>query len=302
MVIQIEMIFQIEKLFYLKAFKVFHAKIYHFIPKQMDNINSLKKDQATQQYEPSKDEHKENVLLKNNHLLSKQRPILKSLDRIGICLNGYPTSMISGNALDKVCFILINNFEKENDEHEVGPLNDGYLVGLKHYRHGFKVFYLYNPCSEEFSAYLCFFLKYAVQALTVFYSGRGSDRREGIEFKDKTISKSSINKYILNECKGNKQVMFITDCLDGGSVFDIQGENHEFNLISFSVTKTLDSSKENKRTRGIFTYYFCKITDDFPNITPKKLVDRMNPPLNHFDEVFSCETSRKELSDSPIFF
>lgn len=230
-----------------------------------------------------------------------QQTILKSLGRIGICLNEKQTTSISANDLNKVCFILINIQDNDNNN-ELGfdSLNDGYLVGLKHHRHEYKVFYLYNPSSSEFSSFLCFFLKNTKQALTVFYSGRGSNDKEGIEFKDDAISKSSINHFILHECEGNKQVMFITDCINGGSVFDISGVDRELNLISFSVSKS-NFSDENKRPHGIFTYYFCKLTNDFPNITPSRLIERMNPQLHLFNQNFSCQTSKTELFNRPVF-
>ena len=100
-------------------------------------------------------------------------------------------------------------------------------------------------------------------------------------------------------CNGQARVMFITDCLGGGSVFDIGGCT---NTISFSVKKIGPSeSKEVKQSHGIFTYYFCKITSESPNITPSRLIERMNPSLNRFNEVFSCEFTEKELEETPIF-
>lgn len=242
-------------------------------------------------------EHKNQQIRK----ISTQQSILKSLGRIGICLNDKHASFIQTTNLEKVCFILINIRENDDSELGFGSLNDGYIVALKHHRNEFNVFYLYNPSSDEFSEFFCFFLKNVKQALTVFYSGIGSNDKDGIEFKNDVISKSSINKFILQECEVKKQVLFITDCIDGGTVFDIRGIDNESNLISFSVTKS-NEFEENKRPHGIFTYYFCKITSDFPNITPCTLIDRMNPQLQLFNQVFSCQTSKTELFKKPIFF
>ena len=47
--------------------------------------------------------------------------------------------------------------------------------------------------------------------------------------------------------------------------------------------------------------YFCKIISECPNITPKRLVERMNPSLSRFNETFAVETSEKELEETPIF-
>lgn len=231
--------------------------------------------------------------------VSTHKNLLKSFGRIGMCLNEKQTSSIPIDNLNKVCFILINDYDEEDEKLGVGPLNDGYLVGLKHHRLGFKVFYLYNSQSDEFTTFLSFLIQNTTEALTVFYSGR-DDNTEGIEFSSSKLSKSSLNSIISKNCTGKARIMFITDSLGGGSVFDIKNCS---NAISFSVKKTADREpKEVKRTHGIFTYYFCKITSDCPNITPNRLVERMNPSLCRFSEEFVCEITNQELADSPIFF
>ena len=248
-------------------------------------------------------EHRSNKLdIKDNEFSSKKfqkvknvsthKNMLKSFGRIGMCLNEKTTSIISTADLDKVCFILINDYDDEDKELGVGPLNDGYLIGLKHHRLGFKVFYLYNSKLEEYSPFLSFFMQNTIDALTIFYSGRDSNA-EGIEFNNGTLSKSSIGQIISSSNNTKCNVMFITDCLSGGSVFDIEGCS---NAISFSVNKAnSNESKEAKRSHGIFTYYFCKIIGECPNITPNRLVERMNPSLDRFNEIFTVETNNKEL-------
>ena len=231
--------------------------------------------------------------------VSTHKNLLKSFGRIGMCLNDKLTSEVQTEFLDKVCFILINDYDSEDKELGVGPLNDGYLVGLKHHRLGFKVFYLYNSRSAQFLEFLQFFMAYTNIALTVFYSGR-DDNSDGIEFNDEILSKSSVHEIISKNRNIDTRVTFITDCLGGGSVFDIQGLP---NAIAFSVLKTESTEeKEVKRSHGIFTYYFCKITSDCPNITPNRLIERMNPSLSRFNEKFTCEFSNEKLSDCPIFF
>ncbi|KAK8834520.1 hypothetical protein M9Y10_011215 [Tritrichomonas musculus] len=230
--------------------------------------------------------------------VSTHKKLLKSFGRISMCLNGKtPTSIPIGD-LNKVCFILVNDYDDEHNDLGVGPLNDGYLAGLKHHRFGYKVFYLYNSTSEEFSNFLGFFLKNTTDELTVFYSGL-EDNGQGIEFNSGSLSKSSIGQVIANNCTGKPRVMFITDCIGGGSVFDISSGS---NLISLSVRKTNSpESKESKRSHGIFTYYLFKIFSDCPNITPNRLIERMNPSLQRFNEVFTCEMTDQQFCDSPIF-
>ncbi|KAK8872208.1 hypothetical protein M9Y10_007973 [Tritrichomonas musculus] len=275
----------------------------------MSYVDSPQKKQKHPHYE-----HRTNKLdRKDNEFTSKKfhhvrnvsthKKLIKSFGRIGMRLNDKPIRIIPVGDLDKVCFILINDYEEESliDKERdlgVGPLNDGYLVGLKHHRLGFKVFYLYNAGSAEFSSYLAFFLKSATKALTVYYSGRGN--KCGIEFvNNEVMTKSSIKEIISKNCNNEAHVIFISETLHGGSVFDVEGSK---NLISLSVEKNKnENEKENKRSQGIFTYYLCKMIGECPNITPTRLIERMKPSLARFEESFNCEYSNKELSGIPMY-
>ena len=241
---------------------------------------------------------------------STHKHLLKSFGRIAMRLNNKNYSNIQVNDLDKVCFILINTYEDEDSDLGVGPLNDGYLVGLNHHRLGYKVFYLYNPECEEFISYLEFFLKNTEQSLTVFYSGRDSNTsgNHGIEFIDDSLSKYSISSIFSRNCNRKVHVLLITDCISGGSVFDLQSIEHEnnsqpLNIISLSVNKAdvKGDAEIGKRSHGIFTFYFCKITSETPNISPNRLAERMNPSLKRFSEQLAYEISNKDLEKSPIF-
>ncbi|KAK8834137.1 hypothetical protein M9Y10_019525 [Tritrichomonas musculus] len=230
--------------------------------------------------------------------VSTHKKLLKSFGRIGMCLNNRATTSIPTEDLNKVCFIIMNDYDDDDKELGVGPLNDGYLVGLKHHRLGFKVFYLYNSNCTQFTNFLSFLMTKTTESLTVFYSGR-DDNAEGIEFDESTLSKGSISHIISSNNNDQLRLIFITDTIAGGSVFDIDGCQ---NAISFSVQKTNSNvEKEVERSHGIFTYYFCKIISDCPNITPNRLVERMNPSLTRFNEVFTCEFKAKELGETPIF-
>ena len=276
---------------------------FHLSLKKMSYVDTPDKKQKHPHYE----HRTEKLDRKDNNFSSKEfqqvrkvstrKDLIKSFGRIGMCLNNKLITSIPTEDLRKVCFILMNDFDEKEKDLGVGPLNDGYLIGLKHHRLGFKVMYLYN--SGRFTTFLDFFLKYTTQALTVFYSGR-EHNTEGIEFKDGFLSKSSINEVISKNTNKDIHVMFITDTLGGGSIFDI---NNSPNMISFYVEKTGDvDSKEVKKTHGIFTYYFCKITSECPSINPDRLIERINPSISRFGEIFKCEMGNKEQSEKPIFF
>lgn len=276
--------------------------IISLLSNQMTYVDTPDKKQKHPHYE-----HRTTKLdLKDNEFTSKKfqqvrktsthKDLLKSFGRIGMCLNEKSPSVIPTEDLRRVCLILIKDTDEVDKELGVGPLNDGYLIGLKHHRLGFKIMYLYN--SGRLATFLDFFMKNTTEALTVFYSGRDHESNS-ITFKDGVLQKSTITDVISKNSNPQLRVMFITDSLSGGSFFNINGSS---NMISFWVRKTSDSdSKDAERTHGIFTYYFCKIIGDCPNISPNRLIERMNPSLTRFDEEFQCEMSNKDLGECPIF-
>lgn len=230
--------------------------------------------------------------------VSTRKVLLESFGRISMCLNNKSASDIPTGDLDKVCLILVNdNYSDKN--YGVGPLNDGYLVCKNLHSFGYKIFYLNNTSAEKFTSFLGFFMKNTTDELTVFYSGREDDK-SGIEFGSESLSKESIRQTIASNCTGKPRVMFITDCIGGGSVFDISDGS---NLMAVSVTKSnAKDSKECKRTHGILTYYLFKIINESPSITVSRLAERMDPSLLRFNEAFQYEVSNKELEQCPIFF
>lgn len=253
------------------------------------------------------------LMMKNNEFsekkfqrvrrVSNKKKIIQSFKRIGKCLNDATCEEIPILGLDRVCLILINNYEHDKHDPKIGPMNDGYLIGLYHHRLGYKIFYLYNCSSEKYPEFLQFFLTNTRRQLTVFYSGRDSisSGSHGIEFKNEIVSSNQFSKIIAERNNGKCKVILISDCTAGGSVFDFQSVN-KGKMISFSVNKATDpDSKEGRRSHGIFTYYFYKILYEQPNITPQRLFERMNASLKRFNETFSYYTTDKELENQPIF-
>lgn len=227
---------------------------------------------------------------------SSPKKIIKSIKRIGMCVNNRSPLYIPTKDLNKVCFEIIN----DNGENKkgTGPLNDCFLTSHKFHHFGYKIFFLYNSRAEDFTRFLKFFLKNTSKELVVFYSG--SDKSsEGIEFNKKIITKSDIHNILTENSNHKAKTLFITDCKYGGSIFD----TNEFpNAISFSVKKgnTTSNSGEDSNTHGIFTYYFCRAINQDQAITTFKLTEKMNFYLSRFHEVLICEFSNKRFNESPI--
>ena len=236
--------------------------------------------------------------------VSTRKKLVSSFKRIGKCLNELTPADIPTAGLQKVCFVLINCFEHDKHDPKVGPMNDGYLIALHHHRLGYKVFYLYNCNSSQYPQFLEFFMKYTLTQITVFYSGRDSiiNGSHGIEFKDNTISCGELGKLISENYNGRCKAVFISDSTAGGSVFDINSVPEGSDIISLSASKSTDpDTKEGRRSHGIFTYYMCRIFNECPNISPDRLVERMNSSLERFNIGFNCQVTKPESGSQPIF-
>lgn len=263
-------------------------------------------------------EHRTNKLYRKNNEFSEKKfqrvrrvlnkkKLIHSFQHIGKCLNNSTTSDIPIENLDKVCFILMNNFEHDKHDPQIGPMNDGYLISLNHHRLGFKIFYLYNCSSNQYQQFFEFFLKHTSEHLTVFYSGRNtiSSGNAGIEFKDSIISCSEFGKLTTENYNGKCKTVFISESTCGGSVFAINSASKKSNspkIISLYAAKNTDpDSKEGRRSHGIFNCYFCMILSECPNITLERLEERMNSSLKRFNSKFVYEVSNGDLKCQPIF-
>lgn len=236
--------------------------------------------------------------------VSNKKDLVSSLKRIAKCLNTSNISEVPTEGLQKVCLLLINNYEHDKHDPKVGPLNDAYLFGLHHHRLGFKVFFLRNCGCQQFTQFFELFLKYTLQQLTVFYSGRDSiiNGSHGIEFEDNTISSTELGKIIADNYNGRCKALLVSDCTAGGSVFDISSVPNNSDLILLSVNKSTDpDSKEGRRSHGIFTYYLCKVFNECPNITPNRLCERMNAYIERFNTSFNCQVTKPGEEDQPIY-
>lgn len=219
-----------------------------------------------------------------------------------MCLNGKPVDHFQASTFEKTCFLLINDYEdKHKYELGVGPLNDGYLMALRLHKLGFNIFYLYNPQSEEFGQYLAFFVKNTTKQLTVFYSGRVTNKNTGISFSYTALVKESIAKIVEENYNGETKLVFITDSLGSGPAFAVNSGPHK-NMTSISAVKKGKPTNEDLvKKQGIFTYYLCKVLNECPTISPNQLAEKMNNSLSRFDEELRCENSDDTTANAPLY-
>ncbi|KAK8838451.1 hypothetical protein M9Y10_033078 [Tritrichomonas musculus] len=244
--------------------------------------------------------------LKQARKASNQKKIIRSFRKIGRCLNFAATSEIPTEGLFNVCLILIN-FENDKRNPKIGTMNDGYIVGLNLHRLGFKVFYLYNCESSKYTEFIQFFLRNTLQQITIFYSGRDTIINDihKIEFKDKSIDCDEFSKIISENYNNKCKVVLFSDCMAGGSVFGnsfFSNLDKKSKIVSFYITKEKDQIHAlDKRINGKYTFYLCKFIYECPDITPERLVERMNPFIKSSKETFVSEVSNMELQHISIF-
>lgn len=262
-------------------------------------------------------EHRLNKALKKNNEfslkkfqkirhVSNQKKNHKAIKRIARCLNHVSRDDMPKNGYDKVCLVLINNVDHEKHDPKIGAFNDGYLFALYHHRLGFKCFYLYNCIQGNYPKYLKFFLNHTTEYLTVFYSG--PDSTNGLVFRDdKVVTPAELSYIISRDNNGKSKVVFVSDCTSGGTPYDISEVMTLDNpcpspMLSFSVNKFTDpNSKEGRRSHGILTYYFCKAIYDNPDISAKRIVERLNSFMSRFSYSIKCDATTPEEMDKPIY-
>ena len=266
-------------------------------------------------------EHRTTKMLKKNNEFSvkkfqkirhvnNEKKLRRAFKRIARRLNHVSRDSMPRGGYDKVCLILVNTIEHHKHDPKIGAMNDGYLFGLYHHRLGFKVFYLHNCIQGNYPKYLQFFLFHTTENLTVYYSGPDAceSGQHAIEFKhDKFVTAQQFGHLTARDNNGKCKVVFVSDCTTDGSVYDISqvtklGNPNPSPMLLFHTIKSTDpSSKEGRRSHGVFTYYFCKILYDDPSISAKRIVERLNAFMNRFGHSVACESTDPAIMNDPIY-
>ena len=219
----------------------------------------------------------------------------------------------------KACLICCNHYTKPAYKLGVGPINDSCTVAENHKKRGYENFYLVNPTPERFLDLLAFFLHNTKEALTVFFTGHGAqvkDRNgdeddgfdEAMVFDSGHIIDDDLLVLVEDSCPKNLRLFLLTDCCHSGSIWDLQSEKDPKklppNVLSVSAAKDSQTAKQthmNQKDQGIFTYYFWKVLNAKPQITPKQLEALINKPMQKFNQHYTYFPSRPELADKPFF-
>lgn len=243
------------------------------------------------------------------------KKIQSSLKKIATCLNGMKPEDIPKDNLQAVCFLVCNTYKKNNNTLGIGPLNDCYIMAQINHKRGYKIYYLYDPSREEFLKYLPIFLKYTKNNLVLYYSGRCTTvyakhvTDSAIVFDEGYITGNELNSVLCNNTNKKVKIVLVCDCFTGGSIWNLSYDNKEFpsfpsNLISIYpvYNSTVPSMvKKAEKVHGIFTYYLCQYSNEITDISPSKLMERMNQRLERFNISVMVESEKSSLESQPIF-
>lgn len=224
------------------------------------------------------------------------KTLIYSFHHIGLCLNDIDVKQMPKKGVDKVLFILIN------DHNNVGCYNDAYLLSLIHKKLEFKICFLYNPDLVTFFKFLEYFVSHTISDLTIYYSGFDSEskirhRGHGIKFMDQSyLSAEEFGQIVGQKSNGKCFILILQDCENGGSVFSMEEavkihNVHCSDIVSFTSNKSKLSPGEKIKSHGLFTYYFCRLVREYPTITPKDMVEKLNIALKRFKISYTFETS-----------
>jgi len=219
----------------------------------------------------------------------------------------------------KACLICCNHYTKPSYVLGSGPINDSATVADNHQQRGFQVFYMVNPTPERFLDLTAFFLQNTKTALTIFFTGHGAqvkdksgDEDDGFDeamvFDSGHIVDDDLLVLLEDTCPKNLRVLLLTDCCHSGSIWDLQSEKDKSklpeNVISVSAAKDSQTAKQtnlNQKDQGIFTYFFWKILNSKPQITPKQIESVINRAMTKFNQHYTYSPSRPAIADKPFF-
>lgn len=241
---------------------------------------------------------------------SSIRKGMKAFCKIGRYLNDKNPDTISKEKLDKVCFLIINSYNRKTYQLGSGPINDGYMVAKQHQLRNYYIYFLHNPSKSQFKKWTVFFLNNTQKSLTIFYEGRSTTlvgtegdvikgQSDAIVFELDYLIDQEMGELLSQNKNENCHVLLISNCCKGPSIWCLDSErflNFELppNIVSISsINKASPPKKYNKKNGkrsdfidGIFVYYLLKIEKENPNITPEEISKQMDPLLNKYELSF----------------
>jgi hypothetical protein len=243
---------------------------------------------------------------------------IENLSKYGKDITNTPLEQLKV-PLGKACMICCNYYLKPKYALGSGPINDSTTVAENHQRRGYDVYFILNPTPERFVDVVAFFLHNTKKALTLFYTGHGAQVKDKSGDEDDGYDEAMVFDSghivdddlltLLKECGPNDvPILLLSDCCHSGSIWDLQSEADKSKLpkmaISVSAAKDSQTAKQtkiNSKDQGIFTYFFWKILNAKPKITPTQITSIINKGMAKFNQHYTVSVANDETLKKPFF-
>jgi hypothetical protein len=225
-----------------------------------------------------------------------------------------------------VLFIVVNTYTVERLALGPGPLNDSLTVAYHLSLIGYRVVFLHNTTTLQFSRWLRFLFQNVSESLVMFYTGHGAsikdksgDEEDGFDevmvFNKGYILDDELGDYLIRD-RGqllkknpNARTILISDCCHSGTLWDIDEKNPKYprfpkGVLSLSAALDSQTAKQtamNKLDQGLFTFYFWNLWKDNHAITPNEVTVKLSGSLKNYKQEVLVSTTSPELRDQPIF-
>lgn len=259
---------------------------------------------------------------------------LKAFCKIGKYLNNKNPYSLPRDNLNKVCFLIINTYNRKTYKLGSGPINDGYMIAKLHKNRGYQIFFLHNPSRDQFKQFTAFFLSNTKECLTIFYEGRSTTlvgtegdvikgQNDAIVLDLNYVKDIEMAKILELNSNDKCKVVLISNCCNGPAIWRLDGPSYQKfkispNVISISAIKQLPEDKDNdsssdsksddkkknndkkNNSEGIFIYYLLKCENQNPKITPNEIADQINPQLNNHKLSLYYYSKTSDLDSQPL--
>ena len=285
--------------------------------KQLEEIRRKQHEQFKIDFQQKRDEFQK---LRNSNTIEDA---LKAMNHLGNCLNDIipqqASEFINSEVNQKVLFVVVNTYTKQQYKLGVGPLNDSITVSVNHKKMGYKMIYLHNTTPKHFKVWLQFVLEKTQSDLTIFYTGhvcsikdKSGDESDGYDevmlFDSGYVVDDELAQYLAKYAHGQR-IVLLTDCCHSGSIWDIQSQPSmkdiiPQNILSVSAAKDSQTAKQTRvkqRDQGIFTYFFWDLLEKEPDLSVKQMEAKINPSINRFKQHLTYATTTPSMLDEPIF-
>lgn len=220
--------------------------------------------------------------------------------------------------LNRAVFICCNTYKRSDYSLGVGPMNDAITVASYMKNIGFTVYFAHNPSSTEFLKYFKHFLANTSNYLLVYYTGHGGSIKdtngdeddgydEALVFDDAFLVDDKLKEAIRTSGKpNNSTVILLNDCCHSGSIYDLQSGTGDLppNVMSLSAARDSQTAKQTSmegKDQGIFTFYFFKLLQDTPTLTPLTMETAINKYISKYEQVFTRFSTSGDLYEKVIF-